>query len=124
YAESATNAAMFGGDISGVPLATLQGYSGTLRIVIDAVTRSATVADLSSATSLSNAAQIIQNDLGITGALDASFTGSIGAKFTGTGSGTSLTVTGVTGVIVPGALSGQISGTGVPANTYISAQVS
>ena len=47
----------------------------------------------------------------------------VGATFTATGSGTNLTVTAVTGLIVPG--SGEILlGTGVPANTTILSQTS
>lgn len=43
------------------------------------------------------------------------------ASFTGTGSGTTLTVTSVTGTIFPGAF---LAGTGVPSGTYIASQVS
>jgi hypothetical protein len=51
----------------------------------------------------------------------ASGTGSIGATFTATGTGTSLAVTAVTGLI---SIGDTISGTGVPAGTTILAQVS
>lgn len=51
----------------------------------------------------------------------ASATGSIGATFTATGTGTSLVVTSVTGLI---SIGDTISGTGVPAGTKIVAQVS
>jgi len=44
-----------------------------------------------------------------------------GASFTGTGSGTNLTANAVTGVIKVGAV---VSGTGVPANTFIVSQTS
>lgn len=56
-----------------------------------------------------------------TGSIGATTTASQGATFTATGTGTSLVVTGVTGVITVGET---ISGTGVPANTTIAAQVS
>lgn len=46
----------------------------------------------------------------------ASATGSIGATFTATGTGTSLVVTSVTGIITPGDV---IAGTGVPMGTTI-----
>lgn len=51
----------------------------------------------------------------------ASATGSIGATFTATGTGTSLAVTSVTGLI---SIGDTISGTGIPAGTTIVAQVS
>jgi hypothetical protein len=51
----------------------------------------------------------------------ATGTGSIGATFTATGTGTSLAVTNVTGLI---SIGDTISGTGVPAGTTILAQVS
>jgi hypothetical protein len=108
YPVNAVPAWLQGGDISALPLATLQGYSGTLSIVINGVTESAAV-NLSAATSFSSAAQIIQNDLGITGIQTASFTGSI--------AGSVLTVTGVaSGTIGTGNL---VAGTGVAAGTYI-----
>ena len=59
------------------------------------------------------------------GAGPAVFTASVGATFTGTGSGTSLTVTLVSGVIHPGSAStASITGTGVPSSTYIVSQTS
>ena len=55
----------------------------------------------------------------------AVFTASIGAMFTGAGSGTSLTVTPISGVIHPGSAStATITGTGVPGSTYIVSQTS
>lgn len=59
------------------------------------------------------------------GAGPATFTASIGAKFIGTGSGASLTVMPVSGVIHPGSAStASISGVGVPSGTYIVSQTS
>jgi hypothetical protein len=55
----------------------------------------------------------------------AVFTASIGAMFTGAGSGTSITVTPISGVIHPGSAStATITGTGVPGSTYIVSQTS
>lgn len=51
----------------------------------------------------------------------AAFTASVGATFTATGTGTSLAVTSVTGLI---SIGDEISGTGVTAGTTITAQVS
>lgn len=92
----AVGAWLLGGSLSGVSLTTLQGYSGTLSVTIDSTLKSASV-NLSSATSFTSAAQIIQNDLGITGEADGSVTGSIGGTFgTCTTTGTVLTLGSVT----------------------------
>lgn len=60
-------------------------------------------------------------DVAQAAAANASATGSIGATFTATGTGTSLAVTAVTGLI---SIGDTIAGTGVPAGTTIVAQVS
>jgi hypothetical protein len=110
YPQNAVPAWLRGGDISAVPLATLQGYSGTLSVVIDGVTQSASI-NLSAATSFSSAAQTIQNSLGIKGTQSASFTATI--------AGGTMTVTAIaSGTIAAGNL---ISGTGVVAGTYVTA---
>jgi hypothetical protein len=110
YPTASVAAYLRGGDISNMTLVALQALSGTLSVVIDGVLKSGSV-NLSGATSFSSAAGIIGNSLGIHGQQAASITGSI--------SGTTLTVTGVSS----GALAvGQVlSGTGVTANTYITA---
>lgn len=92
HAETAVGAWLLGGSLAGVPLTTLQGYSGTLSVTIDSVLKSASV-NLSSATSFTGAAQIIQNDLGITGEADGSVTATVGATaLTSTTTGTVLTL--------------------------------
>jgi hypothetical protein len=55
----------------------------------------------------------------------AVFTATIGATFIGTGSGTNLAVASVSGLIHPGSAStASITGTGVPAGTYVVSQTS
>lgn len=110
YPVSAVAAYLRGGDISAVALATLQGYNGTLTIVIDGASYSGSV-NLSGATSLSNAASLIATALNTSPPTEASFTGSI--------STTTLTVTAVgSGGLGVGSI---IHGAGVTASTTITA---
>jgi hypothetical protein len=114
YNTAAVAAYLRGGDISALALATLQTYSATLTVVVDGISRSAPIV-LSSATSFSSAAGIIQTGLNTTGiATIASFTGVIGP------SSTTLTTSAVTGVIAPGQA---VIGSGVTAGTYILSQL-
>lgn len=113
YPQAAGSAYIRGGNISGLTLAQLQALSGTFSIIIDGVLQTSAV-NLAAATSFSNAAQIIENDLNIHGVQAAAVTGSIG--------GTTLTVSAISsGAIAVGDL---VSGTGVTAQTYITAMVS
>lgn len=114
-----------GASLSAMTLAQLQALSGVLAVTIDGTLRTSATINLSSATSFTMAGQLITNGLGLTGPTVATVTGSVGATFTATGSGTALTVSAVTGVIIPGTLaSAAITGTGVPALTYIVSQTS
>lgn len=124
YAENDVGAYLQSGNVSGIPLATLQGFTGTLSVTIDAVLKTGSV-NLSTATSLSSAAQIIQNTLAILGPADGSITAAAGASATGSGSSTNLTLSATTGTIhVGSAAKASIAGTGVPANTYLVSQSS
>ena len=111
YNQVAVAAYLVGGDISALPLTTLQGYNGSLNVTIDGYAHNAASINLSGATSFSNAASLIQT--GINGSLSniATFTGSITT--------TTLTTSGVTGTIAPGQ---RLAGGGVTANTIILAQ--
>ena len=114
YNQGAASAYLRGGSLAAISLATLQGYSGTLSVTIDGSLKTGAV-NLSGATSFSNAAQIINGDLGIQAAQVATATGSI--------SGTTLTVS----VLAPGialAPGDVVNGTGVAANTYITGLLS
>lgn len=91
---------------------------GTITIAVDGLTHTSGSINLAGATSLSNAASLIQTALA---AFDATVTASIGASFTGSGTGTNLAITSVTGYVSPGDV---VSGAGVPANTTIVSQSS
>lgn len=107
YNTSGVSAFLRGGNISGLTLAQLNAISGTVNIVVDGVARTSTV-DLSSATSFSNAASIIATALNLTLG-SGTVTGSI--------SGTVMTVTVNSGVIIaPGST---VTGAGVTANTKV-----
>jgi hypothetical protein len=109
YPQNPVAAYLRGGNISAVPLATLQGYNGTLTVVLDGVTYSGSV-NLSGAGSFSAAAGLIATALNTSPPTEASFTGSI--------SGTTLTVPGtVTGV--PLSVGHNILGAGIAGGTQI-----
>jgi hypothetical protein len=63
YNAAAVAAYLRSGSFEGVPLTTLQGFSGTIIVAIDGVTQTSLNVDLSGATSFSNAAAIIQTAL-------------------------------------------------------------
>lgn len=125
YPEDDVGAWLRTGVVSGLSLTQLQAISGVLTITIDGTPTTSASIDLSSATSLSNAAQLISNGLALFGPEQAEVTARFGGSFTATGTGTSFVVTSVTGTIHPGtAATASVSGTGVPADTWIVAQVS
>lgn len=109
YAENPVGAYLRGGSMSTVSLTALQAINGQLSVVIDGTTKTGTV-NFSSATSFSNAAEMIAATLDI----PSSGTPCI---FTGTISGSVLTVTAVTSGTL--AVNQLITGTGVTAGTYI-----
>ena len=94
YPAAAVSAYLRGGVISAMPLATLQGLSGTLSVTIDGTLKTASI-NLAASTSFSNAAEIIAQGLGIEGVQAATLTASIGGTFTATSSGTTLSVSAV-----------------------------
>lgn len=112
YPSSAVAAYIRGGNISALPLATLQGYNGTLTIVVDGISRAGSV-NLSGATSFSNAATVIQTALNTGLGTIVSFTGVLAS--TGI-----LTASAVTGVLAPGQT---VVGAGVTGNPYIVSQL-
>jgi hypothetical protein len=121
YPTANVSAYLWGGDISTISLATLQGYSGTLTVTIDGSQKSASI-NLSAATSFSNAAEIIANGLGIEGVQTAVVTASIGGTFgTCTTSGTTLTLGSVTtGSLWPGDTVTATDGTNTLNTTIVS----
>jgi hypothetical protein len=116
YAETAVSAYLRGASLAGVPLATLQTYSGSFSISFDgSPTPTTATISLAAATSFSNAAEIIGAGLGIrSGTPTATITASI--------SGTLMTVTGVTsGTVTSAAV---VTGTGVSGMPYVVQQIS
>lgn len=67
YNAVAVAAYLRGGSLSGVPLTTIQGLSGTLTVAVDGRTLTSAAINLSSATSFSNAAALVQTGLQATG---------------------------------------------------------
>jgi hypothetical protein len=107
YPDNAVSAWLRGGEISAMPLPTLQAISGTLSVVFDGTTH-AGVINLAAATSFSNAADLIQTALNtavsVTGSIAPNVvTGSIAVNsFTGSLAGTTLTASAIiSGVLAP-----------------------
>jgi hypothetical protein len=113
YPTAAVGAYLRGGSLAAVTLATIQALTGTLTVVVDGAARVGASFSLSSATSFSNAASLIQTALNTTPPTGASVTGSIAT--------TVLTVTAVgSGTLAAGQ---RITGTGITAGTTILAQL-
>lgn len=109
YNQAAVGAWLLGGSVSGLSLAQLQALSGVLAVTIDGTLRTSSAINLSSATSFSNAAELVSLGLGVTGPAGASFTGAI--------AGSVLTVSVVaTGTLVAGQ---EVRGAGITAGTLI-----
>lgn len=106
---SGVSAWLRGGSVAGWSLAQLQAItSGTLILVVDGYTHTASALDFTTANSPSDAAAIIQTAI----------SGSVGATITATISGTTLTASAVTGTMAVGQL---VTGVGVTANSVITA---
>lgn len=137
YPTSSMPAYLRGANVSGTPLGTIQAINANLTVTIDGGTPSSAAVNLSSATSFSNAAQIIGTDLGIHGIAQGSYTASLStvgsaptmtvsavingpqqAVVTASLSGTTMNVTGVTsGLLAIGQL---VVGTGISGAVTIS----
>lgn len=126
------NAYLRGGSLAGLTLAQLQAISGSLSVTVDGVVHNAAI-NLSSATSFSNAAQLIAAAFAtLQGTYQGTYIGSIAgntltvgsvtngppqALFTGSIGGNVLTVASVLqGTLLVGAL---VAGTGVTVGTTI-----
>lgn len=109
----------------GLSLSQLQALTGTLTVVVDGYTWTASGINLSSATSFSNAASILTTDLTASPPQEAQVTASIAEtnpSFTGSIGGNVMYVTAVaSGTIVPGMT---VTGTGVSAGTKVDEQLS
>jgi hypothetical protein len=117
YNQLASAAYLRGGNISGLTLAQLQAISGSLNVTVDGYPRNASSVNLSSATSFSSAAALIQTALNAVDPSEASVTASIGASMTASIGTTVLTVSAVSGGII--SVGDTVVGAGVAANTVI-----
>lgn len=125
YTPTDVAAWLRGGKISTSTIASLKALSGSLTVTVDGYSRVASSIDLSSATSYSAIAALIQAGLNATPVEAAVVTGSIAAgtaSFTASIASDIMTVTAVSsGSIVVGAV---ISGTGVTSGTQVVEQIS
>jgi hypothetical protein len=125
FPASAIAAFLRGGNAASLTLAQIQALTGSLSVVVDGYTRTASSLNLSAATSYTAAASLIQAGLNASQPVAASVTGAIApatSAVTGSITGNVLTVNGVTsGTIVPGAV---LTGTGVTAGTTVTSQLS
>lgn len=127
YNQTAVVPYIRGGNLSAVSLATLQGYSGTLSVTLNGVVKTSGAINLSTATSFSNAASLIQTAFanlydGVTGAGTTIAAGTATNVTLSTITGNVFTAAGVvTGGFVVGGL---LTGTGVTAGTTILNQIS
>lgn len=119
YPEDAIAAYLRGADVAALTLAQLQALNGALTVVMDGYTH--VIAEISFAADNSFSAAASSMTAAFTDPVESTFTASIGAAFTATGASTNLTTTAVTGIISVGDL---VTGTGVPANTFILSQTS
>ena len=117
FPAAAVAAYLRGGNASAISLAQLQAMSGSLTVVVDGYTHVIGSINLSSATSFSSAAALIQ--AAFTDPVESSFTASIGSSVTGAISGTTLTVSAVSGGLV--SVGDTVTGSGVTAGTKITA---
>jgi len=113
YNEGDVGAYLRGGDVSGLTLAELQDLTGVLTVTIDGTAETSSSIDLATATSFSDAAEMVSVALGVLGPQTAAFTASIAS--------TTMTVTAIgSGTIGVGQ---EVQGAGVTAGTLISAQL-
>ena len=108
YPAVAVKGYLQGADVSDVPLATLKALTGVLTVTVDGATVASSSINLSSATSFSDIATIVQSALARN---DAVFTGAI--------SGSTLTVSAVTSGAL--AIGQTVKGVGISAGTVITA---
>lgn len=112
YPMASVGAWLLGGSVAseGMSLAQLQALNGTINVTIDGAPQTSSPIDLSSATSFSNAAELMNIGLGLVGATACQFTGTIAL--------TTMTVSNVaSGAIAVGQ---EIRGNGAAAGTIVS----
>lgn len=110
YPLAAVSAYLRGGNVSALTLTQLQAFSGTLGVVIDGTPQSASV-NLSGVTSFTNAAQLIETDLAISGVSTGTVTATI--------AGTVMTVSAVLTGGSPIAVGDKVTGSSVTTGTFV-----
>jgi len=111
YNESAVGAYLRGGDVSALTLTQLQALTGVLTVTIDGVAETSSSINLGTATSFSDAAEMIAVALGTLGPETAEVTASIAT--------TTMTVTAVASGTI--GLGDEVHGSGVTAGTIVTA---
>ena len=121
YPTAAVPAYLRSGVVSGLTLAQLQALTGVITMTIDGQSFTSSAISLSSATSFSSAAGLIQTGLAANDAVVTAAVAVGNASVTGSIAGTVLTVTAVgSGSLFPGQV---LSGTSVTSGTTILAQL-
>lgn len=124
YNQNAVPAYLRGGSLASLTLTQLQALSGTLSVTVEGVVKTSGTINLSTATSFSSAATLIQSGFAAYDAVTASTTtiaSGTATSVTGSITGYTLTVTAVsTGALVVG---GVLSGTGITTGTAITGQL-
>lgn len=110
YPLAAVSAYLRGGDVSALTLTQLQSFNGTLAVTIDGTPHTSPV-NLSGVTSFTNAAQLIETGLAISGAQQGTVTATI--------AGIVMTVSAVLTGGAPLAVGDKVTGAGVTAASYI-----
>lgn len=124
YNQAAVFAYLRGGSLASLTLAQLQALTGTLSVTVEGVTKTSSTITLTSASSFSAAAALIQTGFAAFDAVTSAATtiaAGTATSVTGSISGSVLTATVVsTGALVVG---GVLSGTGVTTGTAITGQL-
>jgi hypothetical protein len=125
FSQDASAAYLRGANISGLTLTQLQALTGSLNVTVDGYARAAASVVLSSATSFSNAASLIQTALNASlpalGTSTASTIATTTTTFTGSIAANVLTVTTApSNPLVAGTI---LTGTGVTAGTQVQNQL-
>jgi hypothetical protein len=124
YNQASVPAYLRGGSLASLTLAQLQALTGTLSVTVEGVVKTSASINLSTASSFSAAAALIQTGFAAYDAVTAATTtiaAGSATSVTGSISGYTLTVSAVsTGALVVG---GVLSGTGVTAGTAITGQL-
>lgn len=123
YPGAAVYPYLRGGDASGIPLTTLQGYSGVMAVTVNGLLRTSAAINLASAVSPSSAAGLIQTAFNsfdaVTGS-NTSIAAGTATSVVGTIVGNVLTVTHVnSGTLVVGGVLSGTGGGGVAVGTTI-----